>query len=248
MKNLLILFFLLFSVTIIYAQSATDFTTNDCNGVSHNLFDKLDNGEVVVLCWVMPCGPCATYAEYALNAVQSFSSSHPAKVKFYIADDFANTNCQTLMNWSSSFNLTADATFSSSSINMNDYGGPGMPKVVVIGKNNYNVYYNGNNTNISYTGVYNAINLAINESASLSLQENFQKPNFYPNPTSDFLNLSKVMNDLNKIEIYDSSGKGIWNFKIENNKVDVSQLASGIYFLKYTSDEDNHINKFFVNK
>ena len=25
----------------------------------HNLYSELDDGNVVVLCWVMPCGPCA---------------------------------------------------------------------------------------------------------------------------------------------------------------------------------------------
>jgi hypothetical protein len=51
----------LINISIVFAQ-ATDFTTDDCNGITHNLFDSLDAGNVIVISWVMPCGPCATYS------------------------------------------------------------------------------------------------------------------------------------------------------------------------------------------
>ena len=72
-----------------YAQTnATDFTTDDCNGTSHTLFDELDDDKVIVIAWVMPCTPCATYAGYASNAVQSFATSHPGRVKYYLASKY----------------------------------------------------------------------------------------------------------------------------------------------------------------
>ena len=41
-KTLMIIFAILTSLGFAYAQAtATDFTTNDCNGTSHNLFDEL---------------------------------------------------------------------------------------------------------------------------------------------------------------------------------------------------------------
>ena len=76
LKSLLVLFV----ANISFAQTtATDFTTNDCNGISHNLFNELDNGNVVVIAWVMPCLPCASYSLPAYSAVQSFSFSHKSK-------------------------------------------------------------------------------------------------------------------------------------------------------------------------
>ena len=83
-----------FSVGFIFAQTtATDFSTDNCNGITHNLFDSLDSGNVIVICWVMPCNPWATYAEYASTAVQSFAISYPCRVKYYLADDYANNTC-----------------------------------------------------------------------------------------------------------------------------------------------------------
>ena len=45
---------LMFVTNISFAQpTATDFTTDDCDGVSHNLFDELNDGNVIVISWVM---------------------------------------------------------------------------------------------------------------------------------------------------------------------------------------------------
>ena len=42
-KTLLIIFAILTSLGFAYAQTtATNFTTNDCDGISHTLFDELD--------------------------------------------------------------------------------------------------------------------------------------------------------------------------------------------------------------
>ena len=46
---------ILFLISVVsYSQVSTDFTSNDCGGISHNLYSHLDNGHVVVICWVMP--------------------------------------------------------------------------------------------------------------------------------------------------------------------------------------------------
>ena len=87
-KNIFNTLILIFATVFCTAQTATDFTADDCNGTSHNLYSELDDGNVVVLCWVMPCGPWFLGAEYAQNAVQSFNISHPGKVKYYIVDDY----------------------------------------------------------------------------------------------------------------------------------------------------------------
>ena len=74
-KKILNSLILLFVANISFAQTtATDFTTSDCSGDSYNLFNELDDGNVIVIAWVMPCGPCATYTIPAYSAVQSFAS------------------------------------------------------------------------------------------------------------------------------------------------------------------------------
>jgi len=55
-KQILTFTFLILNTFGLIAQTnATDFTANDCDGVSHHLFSELDNGKVVVIAWVMPC-------------------------------------------------------------------------------------------------------------------------------------------------------------------------------------------------
>ena len=161
MKNFLLITILsLLTLGFTFGQ-ATDFTTNDCNGVTHNLFDSLDAGNVIVIAWVMPCSPCATYSMPAYSAVQSFSSSHPGRVHFYMADDYANTSCSSLSSWGNNYNMPNSTFFSTSAINMNGYGVAGMPKVVVLGGTSHTIYFNQNDSHINFQVVKTAIDSAL---------------------------------------------------------------------------------------
>src|SRR6185436_8668613 len=115
-----------------FAQTAVDFTANDCDGNSHNLFSELNSGKVIVLCWVMPCGACTGPSLTTLNVVNSYSATNPNTVFMYIVDDYANTSCTSLDSWRNHEGLGSAKSFSNASINMADYGAAGMPKVVVI--------------------------------------------------------------------------------------------------------------------
>ncbi len=53
-KSILLSLSILFAVAIFSQEYATDFTVEDCDGVTHNLFSILDEGKVVVMVWVMP--------------------------------------------------------------------------------------------------------------------------------------------------------------------------------------------------
>ncbi len=223
-----------------FAQTtATPFTTNDCNGISHNLFDELDNGDVIVICWVMPCAPCATYAGYTADAVQSFATSHPNRVKYYLADDYANSSCSYLSGWATNYSIATDAIFSDAALDMTDYGTPGMPKTVVLGKNNHKIYYNKNDNKITEAGVTAAIALALSETVGIneSLTANFALKAF-PNPVNETLNLSFNTNTTSQFDIIDVLGKIILSHNTSNNtntSIDVSKLEKGNYILRMTN-------------
>ncbi|MDA1224691.1 MAG: T9SS type A sorting domain-containing protein, partial [Bacteroidetes bacterium] len=152
---------LMFVSTISKAQTAVDFTANDCSSTSHNLFTELDAGKIIVIAWVMPCGPCTPPALSAYTEVQNYASSNPGTVKFYIVDDYANTSCATLTTWANSNGITApDAIFSNASINMSDYGSAGMPKFVILGGSSHSVFFNQNDgldVNNFNAGISNAL-------------------------------------------------------------------------------------------
>ena len=226
----------------LFAQNATDFTTDDCNGISHSLFDSLDAGNVIVIAWVMPCGGCIDYAQYAYDAVQSFSGSDPERVDFYLVDDYANTSCANLVNWGNSHNMPLHTAFSSGVISMSDYGTAGMPKVVVLSGSEHSVYYNKNDDQIDFNGVHSAIDDAL--SAPLNINEQ-QASDFwisiFPSPTNDVLNIKYESNNSNiiRFEIVNILGEAVLFFNdaessslaIYKRQIDVRGLEKGIYFL-----------------
>ncbi|MGY8989593.1 MAG: T9SS type A sorting domain-containing protein, partial [Flavobacteriales bacterium] len=254
LKSLLVLF----AVNISFAQTtATDFITDDCNGVSHDLFDELDNGNVIVIAWVMPCGPCATHTLPAYSAVQSFSSSNPGQVHFYLADDFANTTCATLTSWGNTNNMPLNSTFSSSSISMSDYGTNGMPKVVVLGGIDHHIYFNENDNKINFTDVQIAIDSALNSfvSSTTYLESTFSL-NIFPNPAQDKLTVNYNLNKNEEVvfEIIDLLGKKIKSLLVSNSlsantiDLDISKIPSGNYIFQCHTSEGTESLKFSISQ
>ena len=254
-KNILQIFLALLMFNFSFAQTtATDFTTNDCDGVSHHLFEELNNGDVIVICWVMPCGPCAPYAEYASDAVQSFASSHPGRVKYYLADDYANSACSTIVGWATNYNIVTNASFSSSALDMHHYGQSGMPKVVVLGGVDHSIYYNQNDIDIAQAGVENAIALALSETTlNVNELQNFSL-SLFPNPTDGLLNISfdlyeqknikfEVINMLGKAVISHEVVRGVGNHLIP---LTVGELDDGYYFLRFITDNKIETKQFVI--
>tara|TARA_B100001093_G_scaffold198840_1_gene191059 strand:+ start:541 stop:1314 length:774 start_codon:yes stop_codon:yes gene_type:complete len=252
--TILALIFSFFQINIFYAQTtATDFTTNDCDGNSHHLFSELDNGNVIVLAWVMPCGPCATHAMNAHNSVISYQNSHPDRVKFYMVDDYANTDCSSLLAWASSYGLGSCTIFSDASISMSDYGQNGMPKIVVVGGIDHKIYFNENS---STTGIDAAIDQAlISAPTNIKTQKNTFEVKLFPNPVSDKLNISYNENTLTNIdiEIFNMIGERVFENQLINQKntnvnyeIEIALFPAGTYFLRYNSKNHNKVIKFNV--
>tara|TARA_B000000565_G_C23704915_1_gene347191 strand:+ start:135 stop:875 length:741 start_codon:yes stop_codon:yes gene_type:complete len=243
-KNIFNILILIFTTVFCTAQTATDFTSDDCNGTSYNLYSELDAGYVVVLCWVMPCGPCALGAEYAQNAVQSFNISHPGKVKYYIVDDYANSDCNYLNSWNTSYQLSPDATFSSPLIDMNDYGGSGMPKVVVIGPNKQ-VYYNGKNNQIDELSIINGINQSLQISTDVQNISNTKESSVYYDNQNKLIQLSE--NNFNSYKIFSISGELVAKSTVLKDKINVQFLIDGLYIIQFISQEKTYSYRFLKN-
>jgi len=205
---------ILLSLSILYAiitfsqDYATDFSVDDCSGNFHNLFTELDEGKVIVIAWVMPCFGCIGPALEAYTVAKSFESTHPGQVLYYMPDDYANTSCSSLTSWAENNSMgEADAYFSHSDINMNDYGTPGMPKIVVVGCSSHKVFYNMNYT---AAGIEDAINEAIEEcntSQEIFLEAGFQfvSSNLLPDEPDMLILLSDILNE-NLVFVRNSEG------------------------------------------
>ena len=229
MKKQLLTLILLAITSLGMAQTATDFTANDCNGNSHNLFTELNSGKVIVLCWVMPCASCTGPTLTTYNVVQSYQASNPNKVVMQ-------------QSWSLRFSNTA--------INMSHYGSPGMPKIVVIGPN-HTVFYNSNNT-VNATNLQNAINNAL---ATTGLSENnlpASSLSVLPNPTQDVTKIKlNLLNNADVIlECYNLEGKKVQEIFSGNlNKgehtisVNLEPFTNGMYLIKFSDGKQSQ----FIN-
>jgi hypothetical protein len=248
---------LLLAVTACNAQTtATNWTATDCNSVSHTLFTELDAGKIIVFTWVMPCISCKNGAKAAYDAVQSFSTSHPGRVLSYLADDLGDASCTTLSGWvtSNSIGATSNMTIFSNAGNVideNDFGGTGMPHVVVMGGADHHIYYNQKNSLTNdLTGITNAINSAL---ATTGASELLSKEQFAvsPNPATNVLRISSPK-PIIEIAITTVAGQLISNQVFEkgttNASVGVATLAPGLYLVKVVDAEGKSSIQKFVKQ
>ncbi len=69
----------------------------------------------------------------------------------------------------------------------------------------------------------------------------------YPNPTSaGFINITTSNSDAMNVTVYDMLGKQVKNETVSNNRLDVSNLNTGIYILKITQNDASTTKKLVV--
>ncbi len=203
-------------------MTATDFTINDCSGVSHHLFGELDGGKIIVAVFVMPCSGCMIPAIDAQNVVQSFATSHPGRVEMYLVDDDGLTTCTELNSWRNSNGLHIMPTFSDPAFVQTQYGTPGMPKVVVLGGTDHKVYDNQNNT-FDMEQLRNGINAALGiPSSTRSVAKSNSGFSISPNPaTSSAVATVNIVSDQTaRFSFVDKAGRIV--------KTKSAQLTKGV--------------------
>jgi hypothetical protein len=256
---------ILFTIlTVLFVQgfshaqtTATDFTANDCVGSVHNLFSELDAGKIIVIAWVMPCGSCAPPAIAAYNAVQSYASSNPNRVYFYLVDDYANTSCATLTSWGNNNSMLNAVKFSDAEISMTKYGTAGMPKIIVLGGTNHTVAYN-QNSGVTTTDVQQAINSLFSADIPELSHESSFRLSVFPNPVSDKLTVNFTLLEYSTvtIQLIGTDGKIIQNSVLKDissgNYTEQilfeNELKNGIYLLQLKTEKFTESIKFIVEK
>jgi len=252
-----ILPFLLISCLIapaLQAQTAPDFTSNDCEGTPHNLYAELDAGKVIVLTWVMPCGGCVSGASAAYNVVQGYASPD---VLFYLIDDIGNLNCLSLDSWATTSGIGPNRTdFSTSAIIESNYGGTGMPHITVVGGSLHQIYYTGLNVTASAApDIQNAIDAALltgikeNKSGTFSLM-------VLP-LSSNNIQVSYALAESAPatMEIFNTTGQVIKKMELgrqpigrHTKDIEMASLANGIYFVRVSAAGHTQTVKFsFAN-
>ena len=259
MKKLLLplVYFLLAGITNISAQTATDFTLNDCSGASHSLFSELDGGKVIVITWVMPCSACIGVAGTAAATVQGYASSNPGRVKFYLVDDIGNTSCNSLNNWANANSINTDAAFSNAMIKMTDYGSQGMQKTVVLGGADHSIFYTLNDATPPVSVLKTAIDNALASTASVSENHNLILgiSSVFPNPVVNYTNISYNLNKSSNvtIDVFNLLGEkvtgvslGIQSSGKQEYRLSLESFKEGIYFIRLNAGESMQTVKISV--
>jgi len=79
------------------------------------------------------------------------------------------------------------------------------------------------------------LNVEKNENLSLGL---------YPNPTKGKLNFQTLKpQQINLVQVFDLYGRVVKNYTQTNHQIDISELPSGIYFLKLNLDGESLVKK-----
>ena len=253
MKTILTTLTALLINLIIFAQTAPDFTANDCNGNSHNLYSELATGKVIVLNWVMPCSACIGPTLTAYNIVQSYSSGN---VLFYLFDDQGNTACSALDGWATNNNIGSNRiNFSTTSIDENNYGGSGMPHIMVVGANGIYYFNKLNGATNDPTAIQNAINTALAIMDASTIPDPKFEITTSPNPSSSTVMVNYSLTNTNDviISVENILGQTMKTFNVKNQsggnhslEISVADLPNGNYFLKLSGNKNSSVIKISV--
>ena len=92
-------------------------------------------------------------------------------------------------------------------------------------------------------------NISLQEAAPLSVDD-FSASNVkvYPNPANNFINIESNVMEITEVALYDILGKKVLSQnKLVNNRLDISSLTKGVYFMKISANE-NSITKKIIKK
>lgn len=255
MKKIVLCLSMLASALCLNGQTATNFTCNDCAGNSHDLFAELDSGQVIVLCWVMPCSACSAPAQSAYNTCQTYSVSNPGVVQFYLCDDLGTTSCATMNNWKTSNNLTNATVFSNSSISMTDYGSSGMPKIVILGGGTSHLVYDNQDNTLNSTQFSNALSNAVAASTGITqAAASSLSARVLPTLVGEelMMKFNGFAGENVKIEIFNAIGEKISAREqsavggVNEVRMNVAALANGNYFVKISNGKMEEALKFVI--
>lgn len=82
---------------------------------------------------------------------------------------------------------------------------------------------------------------------TIDLENNNEKLLLFPNPTKGILNI-KTSQKTEQINIFDATGKQVRSIQNTENKIDVSNLANGVYYIEILNSKGKFREKFVVAK
>lgn len=244
-KSILLSIALMFTVVISKAQTVMQISGNDCNGTSHDLYADLDAGKAVLLHFFMPsCGACPPPAQKIQAMANHILATHPGMITAYAMPYNNSTTCTYTSSWVSTNGLSLYMPYDSGATQVANYGGFGMPTVVLLGgaAPNRRVMFVTQSFSTADTTVMrdSIMNMLMGTSGIYDLPSVVNSFSVYPNPASDNvsvnINLQETSNLL--IDVTDISGKQVAIISNEKQsgvvtkQFNTATLPNGNYFVR----------------
>lgn len=230
---------ILFSISAKSLAQANDFAQYDCDGQYHHLFGELDSGKVVVMEFVMDCQLCVDAANDLEILLSQFQQQYPGVIRVYQFAYSTLMDCDDMKAFRDSGNFQSEV-FEENNHLMAHYGGFGMPTIgVAAGPNHLDIF-----SSVGFmTSDTAQLGIALrNYFATISVSETEAEPfvSVYPNPAGDKLGVYSDSDEEVLFELFNTSGaKILYSFLIrdpyQQNLIDLSGIATGLYYAKFSS-------------
>ena len=259
-KSIFLSIALMFVLTISKAQTPMQFSGVNCNGASVDLFADLDAGKAVILHFFMPsCGSCPPPAQKIQAMANNINAMHPGMVKGYAFPFQNSTTCAYAASWVSSNNLAMlYQPMDSGALHVANYGGFGMPTVVVLGGSGANrrVMFSTQSFSTSdTTAMRDSILSLLNSTGLADLPGVVNAFSVYPNPASNNISINIDLKESSNfmIDVTDITGKQVAVIMDEKQngivtkQFSTAELPTGNYFVRLQVNGKTATQKLTVN-
>ena len=242
-KSILLSIALMFVITISKAQTAMPLNGMDCNGVSHDLIADLDAGKAVILHFFMPnCGSCPPPAKKIQAMANNILAKNPGKITAYAMPFDNGTTCTYAASWVSSNGLSLYAPYSKGAEQVANYGGFGMPTIVLLGGKDHKVLFSTLSFSTTDTTIMRDKILALlsGKTGVNEVPNIVSSFNVFPNPANENISINIDLKQTANImlDLIDITGKQVALLMNENQNGIVSKqfntehLQNGIYLVR----------------
>lgn len=259
MKKLLSISLLLFFSWGAFAQTpleeAVDFSAKDIHGVTHHLFDILDNQQQYVFIdfFSVTCGPCQTFAP-KLDSVYSYFGSNNLDLTVLAIDQFFDNAM--VADFEEEYNTHYPAisgTDGGGSSIYEDYEIPYYPSLILIAPDHNIVEQAIPVPNTAQELIDLLENTYGLQAVSVKNVENDHSFKLYPNPATHYFILQAPQDrKLASLSIYSITGKKLLQMDSfndsQNIQVNIENLNKGMYLLSVEYTDGSRFSNRFVKE
>lgn len=203
------------------------------------------------------CGSCPPPAQKIQAMANTILASHPGKITAYAMPFNNTTTFAATASWVSSNGLSLYMPYDSGAVQVANYGGFGMPTVVLLGGTNHRVMFVTQSFSTGDTLIMrdSILNLLYGPAGAKKEQDFVSNVSVYPNPANDKvqLELNIIQSSYIKIEVVNLLGEivaNIYESKITEGvfrkEIPTAALSNGTYFIRVNEGNKLQNYKFTV--